>query len=181
LESVGINIQKVQVRPQKEHHTSSPTKRKLDYNNSQFIIEEENYQLTPNILDDSKTYDSKTYDYQSKLDLKNNSKLESPGCINITNHLLRKSPEKIYKNETPNKSQKSEMTPKMIVSVKRINTPSSYSKESPKVSEGEDENEVLTYKDIIEDTETIEFMDKYFEDSQDDIRICKFMHFNSFR
>jgi hypothetical protein len=177
LESVGINIQKVQVRPQKEHYTSSPTKRKLDYNNSQLLIEEEKYQLTPNILDDSKTYD-----YQSKLDIKNYSKLESPGYINITNHLVRKTPENIYKNETPNKSQKSEMTPKMIISVERINTPSSYYKESPKISEGdgegEDENEVLTYKDIIEDTETIEFMDKYFEDSHDDIRICKFINFN---
>lgn len=172
LESVGINIQKVEAGPSNENRATSQIKRKLDYKDSQYLIEEEKYQLAPSILDESKTYNNKTYDNRQIYNHGGNSKLDSPGYINITN-INKNSSSRGYKVETPNKSERSDRTPKMIISIERKNTPSSYYKESPKVTEGEGENETLTYKDIIEDSETIEFLDKYFEDSQNEIKIGK--------
>lgn len=175
LESVGINIQKVEAGAKNENQTKSQINRKLDYKDSQYLIEEEKYHLASNILDESKTYENKTNDNREIYNWGGKSRLDNPGYINITNK-NKHSSSRGYKEETPNKSERSERTPKMIVSIERKNTPSSYYKESPKVTEGEGEDETLTYKDIIEDSETIEFLDKYFEDSQSEIKIGKVLN-----
>lgn len=179
LESVGININQEYSKESPEKNNKDTTIRKLDYQDTNNIVHEDMFQLTPHILNESKTYDgtsSQGWDTGFK-----NSRAISNNFINITNH-LKKSFEKAHRSEnrekTPeykrNKEDVSEATPKMIISVERKSSPSSYLKGSHSHysnEEQEDNQGILGFNDIISDTETNEFLNYYFNDIIDQINL----------
>lgn len=156
--------------------------RKLDYKDTNNILQEDEFELTPHVLEESKTYDAYSCQ-EGNSDIKESQKIAS-NFMRMTNH-LKKSFEKTQRsvsreNKVSRIRQKDTYndTPKVTIPVGSKDTPSSYDRGSNSSYSGDNDRDSLSYSDIITDRATLDFLNYYFEDSKNQVVLSKQIDIN---